>query len=136
MRSAGPGPPGGSGAYRVVGDAEPRQLLGGDEYPVTTARIGVGFHPQTGTRYEHYWFNWVEPERNVLVGWHRDDTHDDLGPVHLQITQGTTPVAHGPAQFIDSHPLDVVERRLDSLRDVAAVEWGLGRPVGFHAEDE
>jgi hypothetical protein len=35
-------------------------------------------------------------------------------------------------EFIDSHPLDVVERRLNSLRDaVLAVEWEQGRPVGF-----
>ena len=36
-------------------------------------------------------------------------------------------------QFIDSHPLDVVERRLTSLRDgVLAVEWEQGRPVGLN----
>jgi hypothetical protein len=66
------------------------------------------------------------------VGWHQDDTHDDLGPVHLQLNDGATPVAHESAAFIDSHPLDVAERRLDSLRyAVLAVEWEQGRPVGF-----
>lgn len=121
-----------SGPYRVVGELNPRQFLGDDEYPATTARIEIGFQLQTGKPYEYYWFDWIEPDRSLLVGWHQDDTHDDLGPVHLQVNDGATPVAHEPAQFVDSHPLAVVERRLDSLRDAAlAVEWEQGRPVGF-----
>ena len=81
---------------------------------------------------EYYWVNWIEPDRSLLVGWHQDDTHDALGPVHLQVNDGATAVTHVPAQFIDSHPLDVVERRLTSLRDaVLAVEWEQGRPVGL-----
>ena len=120
------------GPYRVVPEVDPREFLGDGEYPVTTARVKIGFQLQTSDPYEYYWFNWIEPDRRLLVGWHQDDTHDDLGPVHLQVNDGTTPVAHEPAQFIDSHPLDVVERRLDLLRDVVlAVEWGQERPVGF-----
>jgi len=120
-----------AGQYRVVASVNPRQFLDNDEYPVATARIEIGFQLQTGGPYEYYWFNWIEPERSLLVGWHQDDTHDDFGPVHLQVNDGSTPVAHEPAQFIDSHPLDVVEHRLTSLRDaVLAVEWEHGRPVG------
>ena len=120
-----------SGPYRVVAEVNPRQFLGDDEYPVATARVEIGFQLQTGEPYEYYWFNWIEPDRRLLVGWHQDDTHDDLGPVHLQINDGRTPVAHEPAEFIDAHPLDVVERRLASLRDaVLAVEWEQGRPFG------
>jgi len=121
-----------AGPYRVVAEVDPRQFLGDDEYPVATARVEIGFQLQSGEPYEYYWFNWIEPERSLLVGWHQDDTHDDLGPVHLQINDGATPVAHEPAQFIDAHPLDVVERRLDSLGDaVLAVEWKQGRPIGL-----
>jgi hypothetical protein len=121
-----------AGPYRVVAEVDPRQFFGDDEYPVTTARIEIGFQLQTGELHEYYWFNWIEPDRNLLVGWHQDDTHDDLGPVHLQVNDGATPVAHEPAEFIDSHPLDVVERRLNALRDtVLAVEWEQERPVGF-----
>ena len=120
-----------AGSYRVVAGIDPRRFLD-DEYPVTDARIEIGFRLQTGEPYEHYWFNWIEPDRSLLVGWHRDDTHDDLGPVHLQVNDGATPVAHEPAVFIDSHPLAVVEQRLASLRDaVFAVEWEQGRPVGL-----
>jgi hypothetical protein len=120
-----------AGPYRVVAEVDPRQFLGDDEYPVTTARIEIGVQLQTGEPHEYYWFNWIEPERSLLVGWHQD-AHDDLGPVHLQVNDGATPVAHEPAQFIDAHPLDVVERRLNSLRDaVLAVELEQGRPVGL-----
>ncbi|WP_096394177.1 hypothetical protein [Halorubrum trapanicum] len=121
-----------AGPYRVVADVNPRQFLDDDEYPVTAARIEIGFQPQTGEPHEYYRFNWIEPDRRLLVGWHRDDTHDDLSTVHLQVNDGATPAAHEPAQFINSHPLDVVERHLDSLRDVVlAVEWDRGRPVGL-----
>jgi hypothetical protein len=121
-----------AGPYRVVAEGDPRQFLGDDEYPVTTARVEIGFQLQTGEANEYYWFNWIEPDRSLLVGWHQDATHDALGPVHLQVNDGATPVAHEPAEFIDSHPLDVVERRLNSLRDaVLAVEWEQGRPVGL-----
>jgi len=121
-----------AGPYRVVGEVNPREFLDDDEYPVTAGRIEIGFQLQTGELHEYYWFNWIEPDRSLLVGWHQDDTHDDLGPVHLQVNDGATPVAHEPAQFIDSHPLDVVGRRLNSFRDaVRAVEWEQGRPVGL-----
>ena len=121
-----------AGPYRVVVDVNPRQFLDDVEYPVTAARIEIGFQLQTGEPYEYCWFNWIEPDRSLLVGWHQDDTHDDLGPVHLQVNDGATSVAHEPAEFIDSHPLDVVERRLNALRDaVLAVEWEQGRPAGL-----
>jgi hypothetical protein len=120
-----------AGPYRVVADVNPRQFLD-EEYPVTTARVEVGFQLQTGEAHEYYWFNWVEPERSLLVGWHQDGAHDDLGPVHLQVNDGATAVDRRQAQFIDSHPLDVVEQRLDSLHDaVFAVEWAQGRPAGL-----
>ena len=121
-----------AGPFRVVGDANPQSLFGDGTCPVTTARIEIGFQLRIEAPYEHYRFNWVEPERSLLVGWHRDDTHDELGPVHLQVNDGATAVDRQRAQFIDSHPLDVVEQRLDSLHDaVSAVEWEQDRPVGF-----
>lgn len=124
------GEPREAGPYRVVGEVNPRQFLDDDEYPVTDARVEIGFQLQTGEPHEYYWFNWIETERSLLVGWHQDDTHDDLGPVHLQVNDGASAVAHQPAQFIDSHPLDVIERKLNSLRDaILAVEWEQGRPV-------
>jgi hypothetical protein len=121
-----------AGPYRVVAEVDPRQFLDDDECTVTAARAEIGFQLQTGEPQEYYWFNWIEPERSLLVGWHQNDTHGNPGPVHLQVNDGATPVAHEPAEFIDSRPLDVVERRLNSLRDaVLAVEWEQERPVGL-----
>ncbi|CCQ32408.1 hypothetical protein HLRTI_000961 [Halorhabdus tiamatea SARL4B] len=126
-----------AGQYRVVGEGNPRQFLEEPDYSVTAARIEVGFRLRTGDPYEHYWFNWIEPDRDVLVGWHQDDTHDDLGPVHVQVNDGSAVVEHRPARFLDTHPLDVLERRLDALSDlVTAVEWDDGRPVGFDTSVE
>ena len=122
-----------AGAYRVVGETNPRQFLGDDAYPVETARIEIGFQLRTGEPYEYYWVNWIEPDRSMLVGWHQDDTHNDLGPVHLQVNDGTTAVDHQQARFIDSHPLDVVEQRFDELQDaVSAVEWDDEQPNGLN----
>lgn len=85
------------GPYRVVDDVNLRQFLD-DEYPVTTARVEIGFQLRRGTQ-EYYWLNWMEPARRLLVGWHQDDTHDDHGLVHLQVNDD---VDHQPAQFVDS----------------------------------
>jgi len=80
--------------------------------------------------HEYYWFNWIEPERSLLVGCHQDDTHDDLGPVHLQVNDGSAAVDHQRVQFINSHPLDVVEQRLNSLHAaVVSVKWEQERPI-------
>lgn len=121
-----------AGSYRVVGTVKPQQYFRDDEYPAETARIEVGFQLRTGEPYEYYWFNWIEPERSMLVGWHQDATHDDLGPVHLQVNDGPTAVDRQRTRFIDSHPLDVVEQRLGELRAaVFAIKWENERPVGF-----
>ncbi len=130
-RIAEPGEP---GPYRVVGHVHPRSFIDDDTYPADTARIESGFQLQTDEPHEYYWINWVEPERQLLVGWHQDETHEDLGPVHVQVSAGETVVDRRPARFVDSHPLDVLERRLASLPDaVAAVEWSDSRPAGLDA---
>jgi hypothetical protein len=120
------------GQYRVVGTVVPQRFLDDDTYPVEQARVEVGFKLDTSDPYEYYWLNWIEPARNVLVGWHQDETHESLGPVHLQVDHRDTTVARESAHFIDSHPLDVIENRIGTLPDaVRAVEWKDGRPVGL-----
>lgn len=121
-----------AGPYRVVGEVNPRRVLANDEYPETVARIEIGSQLRTSEADEYYWFNWIEPDRSMLVGWHQDERHRNVGPVHIQVNDGTTAVEHEPASFIDSHPLEIVEQRLESLQDaVFAVEWEDGRPVGL-----
>jgi hypothetical protein len=111
------------GAYRIVG-----------EYPTENARVEIGFRLRTDDPYEHYWINRIEPDSGLLVGWHQDDTHDELGPVHLQLDYESETIDRVSASFIDSHPLDVVGRRLSSLEDtVSDVEWQDGAPTGFRS---
>lgn len=120
------------GAYRVKADVNPRGFLDDTEYPATSARLEVGFDLFTPNPYEHYWLNWIEPNRNLLVGWHQDEMHPELGEVHVQVNDGDNPVTHESATFIDSHPLDVFEQRLQALSDlIQSVEWRDEQPRGF-----
>jgi len=112
------------GPYRVEAETEPGVFLADDTYPVTTARIEIGFEVagQSGT--DSYWVNWIEPDRNFLLGWHQDQDHPDLGPVHIQVTQYTDAVDRTGAAYIDDHPMAVLEARLDQLPDaLASVQW-------------
>ena len=127
-----------SGLYRVVGEVTPRGFLGVDAYPTDDARIEIGVRLETEVSHEHYWCSWIEPERGLSVGWHQDGSHDDLGPVHLQLDSGRSVVERQAATFIDAHPLAVVARRLASLPAVVeGVAWEDGAPVGIEiaAED-
>lgn len=102
------------GPYRVVANTVPQQFLENRSYPVDGARLEIGFHLPPESAHEYYWFNWVEPERDVLFGWHQDGDHPDLGQVHAQVTQDDRTV-HRSATFIDEHPMAVVETRLAQL---------------------
>lgn len=95
----------------------PRLFLDDETYPVGTARIEVGFDLGGGGDHDHYWINWIEPDRDVLLGWHQDDDHPDLGSVHVQVSQGGEPVAHAAATFVDAHPMAVLETRIQQVGD-------------------
>ena len=107
-------------------------LLDDTSYPTSEARIEVGFNHVGSSERDQYWINWIEPERSLLVGWHQDDTHPEYGAVHLQVSDENTTVEHLSAEFIDSHPLDVLSRRLSQLpKTINAVQWQDGHPTGF-----
>lgn len=120
------------GPYRVVAELPTEQFVGEDQRSSGFTRIEVGFRLRADDSFEHYWLNLIAPERDVLVGWHQDDTHTDLGPVHLQVNADGDVGDRVPAVFVDSHPLDVLDRRLHELPDaIDAVYWENGRPTGF-----
>lgn len=119
------------GPYRVVADVNPRQFLDDSSYPASDARLETGVQLSDRSK-EYYWFNWIEPDRDFLLGWHRDDTHPGLGPVHVQVSQSGSAVAHRSAQFLDRHPMAVVEARLEQLPEaLARVDWEDGTAVGI-----
>lgn len=120
------------GQYRVVAETDPHLFLDSPDYPTQDARIEVGFDGIGDLGSDRYWINWVETERSLLVGWHQDETHPEFGDVHLQVNDADTTVEHVTAEFIDSHPLDVLSQRLSQLPSVVeAVHWEDGRPMGF-----
>lgn len=125
------------GPYRVVGAVTPRRFLGVDSYPTDSARIEIGFRLETEVSHEHYWCNWIESDRQLAVGWHQDGSHEEWGPVHLQLDSGESVVDRQAATFIDAHPLAVVARRLVSLPEVVqSVTWDVDKPVRIEPLDE
>jgi hypothetical protein len=121
------------GPYRVVAETDPRQWLETTDYPVQTGRLQVGVDVETGTEYDHYWINWIEPERQLLLGWHQDTDHPDLGPVHLQLVHGDAVIDRESAEFVDDHPLAVLEVRLGQLSlAIGDIEWEDDRPLSLH----
>jgi hypothetical protein len=112
------------GPYRATAETDPRDFLDDDSYPAKNARLEIGFQIQTPEKYEYYWFNWIEPGRDFLLGWHQDRDHSSLGEVHIQVNDQTGPVDHKQATFINKHPLAVVEARLEQLpQALSAVQW-------------
>ena len=93
-------------------------------YPIAEAELQVSFDfPQTHS-YDFYRIQWVESDRNLMVGWHQDETHVDLGNCHFQIEYRGQTVQRERATFLDAHPLNVFERRTNDLVSVLdALAW-------------
>jgi hypothetical protein len=101
----------------------------GTSYPVTEAELQVSFDfPQTHA-YDFYRIQWVESDRNLMVGWHQDETHMDLGECHFQVDHHGDTVQRDTAEFIDTHPLNVFDERINDLVDVIeALTWDNATP--------
>jgi hypothetical protein len=93
-------------------------------HPADEAELQISFDfPQTHS-YDFYVIQWVEPDRDLMVGWHQDETHPDLGECHVQIDHRGETVQRASAEFLDVHPLNVLDRRLDDLVAVLdALTW-------------
>lgn len=120
------------GSYRVIGHTKTHWFLDDPSYPATDARIEVGFKNGQDDEYYWYWFNWIEPEKSFMLGWHRDGDHPKHGPVHRQINQGESVVDRESAAVIDAHPGAIFHTRLEQLPHVLGeVEWDNDRAIGF-----
>ena len=121
-----------AGNYRVVGSTKTRWILDDPTYPATDARLEIGFTDSKQDTDYWYWFNWIEPERSVMLGWHRDGDHPDLGPTHVQLNQGDSVVARRVVETIDGHPGAIFHARLEQLpRLLQTIEWDGDRAIGF-----
>lgn len=101
----------------------------GSEYPVDDAELHVSFAFPSNYLYDFYKMQWVESERNLMIGWHQDETHMDLGNCHFQIDYRGKTVQRNESAFLDSHPLNVFEQRTDDLVTILdALRWENDQP--------
>lgn len=112
----------------VIADVDSTPFLG-EPYDVENARLDVRFWYPADVDHEYYRINWVEPERNLMLGFHQDADHQGLGPCHIQLDYEDAPVDRYTATFLDAHPLSVLDDRLQQLSTaLAAIRWESGTP--------
>lgn len=108
---------------------EPEEFLA-QEYAVGDATVTVRFSYPRSVEYEYYVIEWSEADRDVGIGWHQEEDHPDLGECHFQIDHAGATVDRRSATFVDEHPLEVLESRLDQLRAVLPrIDWTDGEPT-------
>lgn len=107
----------------------PEEFLS-QEYAVDDATLVVRFSYPRCMEHEYYVVEWSEAKRDVGIGWHQDESHPGLGECHFQIDHAGATVDRRSATFVDEHPLEVLETRLDQLRTVLPrVDWTGGSPT-------
>lgn len=112
----------------VIADIDTVAFLG-RSYEVDSARLEIRFWYPADVDHEYYRINWVEPTRNLMIGFHQDGDHPELGPCHIQLDYDETPVDRYNATFLDVHPLAVLEKRLQQLPvALEAIRWQDGQP--------
>lgn len=101
----------------------------GTAYAVDEAELHASFDFPPDRAYDVYTIQWIEPERELMLGWHQDETHADLGECHFQIDHRGETVQRAAAAYLDVHPMNVFDRRTDQLVAlVSAVTWENDRP--------
>jgi hypothetical protein len=102
----------------------------GATYPVETVELQLSFGFPPNRNYDCYEIQWVERDRDLMLGWHQDDTHMDLGECHFQIDYQGDTVQRDAAMFLDAHPLNVYEQRLNHLAEILnSLTWENERPA-------
>lgn len=101
----------------------------GDSYPVEEAEIHIYFDFPRSLDFDRYRIQWVEPDREVMFGWHQDETHTELSRCHFQVDFEGETVQRTEAEYLDAHPLNVFDERVNALPDILdAVSWSEGVP--------
>ena len=105
------------------------QAFLGGAHPVETAELQITFDFPPDRAFDHYTIQWVESDRQLMIGWHQDETHMDLGECHLQLDYQGETVQRDEAAFLDTHPLNVFDQRIDHLVEVLdSITWEDGLP--------
>lgn len=101
----------------------------GTTYPVEEAELHVSFDFPPNRAYDFYKIQWVDAEQELMLGWHQDETHMDLGECHFQLDHQGETVQREAAMFLDVHPMNVFDQRITDLVElVGAVSWENDRP--------
>jgi len=96
----------------------------GRSHAVDDAKLQVSFDFPPDREHDYYRVQWVESERELMIGWHQDQTHPELGECHFQIDYRGETVRRTAAEFLDVHPLNVFDRRTTQLVDVLdSLSW-------------
>ncbi|GAA0669232.1 hypothetical protein GCM10009020_13950 [Natronoarchaeum mannanilyticum] len=96
----------------------------GRSYAVDDAELQVSFDFPPDREHGYYRIQWVEAKRELMVGWHQDQTHPEFGECHFQIDYRGETVQRTTAEFLDVHPLNVFDRRTTQLVDVLdSLSW-------------
>ncbi|AEN05755.1 hypothetical protein [Halolamina sp.] len=107
----------------VIATVDPEPFLG-ESYAVETARLEIRFWYPSEVNYEYYRINWIESERNLILGFHQNADCQDLGPCHIQLNYEAAPVDRHAATFLDAHPLSVLEERLQQFPSALnSIRW-------------
>ncbi|MFB6233742.1 MAG: hypothetical protein ABEH61_05745 [Haloarculaceae archaeon] len=107
---------------------DPERLLGA-AYPCDEAELQVSFDFPRDADHDYYRVQWVERDRDLLIGWHQDETHPELGTCHFQLDYDGETVQRSEAAYLDAHPLNVFDQRTNDLVDVLdALTWEDGKP--------
>lgn len=99
-------------------------------YPTDAAELQISFDFPPTHAYDFYKIQWVESERELMLGWHQDESHMDLGECHFQIDYRGETVQRESANFLDTHPLNVFDQRMDHLVEILdSLSWQNDRPT-------
>lgn len=112
----------------VRATVDPATFLG-REYATDEAMLEVRFWNLGGQGDDCYRINWVESSHNLMMGFHRDEDHPELGACHIQLDHSNRTIDRREVTHLDAHPLDVFDSRLQQLPDaLARIEWCDGIP--------
>jgi hypothetical protein len=102
----------------VRAEVDAPMFAGEESYDTERAELQVGFEMRPSLSFDNYSIRWVESEKELMVGWHQDDTHPGLGECHFQIDHEGECVQRTRAEYLDDHPLNILGKRLDVLPEI------------------
>jgi len=80
-----------SDTEEVRAEIDAPMFVGEKSYDAERAELQVCFEIHSSLSSDHYRIQWVESERELMVGWHQDKTYPRLGKCHLDTARESRP---------------------------------------------